>query len=404
MRAASTGGRPPPAWPNSRPGAATPRRQRRLRGASPRTGWVTLPAGPQPTIWRRVARSSCSGPAIHRRCATRWRRSMPRRRSTPPGCGVDCRRRICCSSGTTRPMRGAATRGYSGSALMTRAPWSAWREQPPSTIKATRWSWRVGRSMATRARWRRCCSCARLWLEAEQYDSARVASEAALAADSSLVASWAMRGALAWLAGDSTSRRHAVASAEQLDRRPAEFWSEIAEAAARHRRYAEAVDLARRGVALDSNSVPALTALGNNLLRTGQMAAGRAALERAFAIDPFHLWDKNTLDLLDRAGRLPDRDDRPLHPGDGPGRLGAAHHHHAAAAGGGLRLAGEPLPVSSTHADPGRAVRSSRRFLGAHDRPHRTRRAGGVVRAGARARCTRRPSAGRVQSRLDRVA
>ena len=29
------------------------------------------------------------------------------------------------------------------------------------------------------------------------------------------------------------------------------------------------------------------------------LAAGRAALEQAFAIDPFHLWDKNTLDLLD---------------------------------------------------------------------------------------------------------
>ncbi len=140
---------------------------------------------------------------------------------------------------------------------------------------------------------------ARLWLEAEQYDSARVASEAALAADSSLVASWAMRGALAWLAGDSTTWHHSIAAAERLDAHPADFWAEVAEAAARHRRYAEAVDLAGRGVALDSGSVAALTALGNNLLRTGRMAEGRAALERAFAIDPFHLWDKNTLDLLD---------------------------------------------------------------------------------------------------------
>ncbi len=108
-----------------------------------------------------------------------------------------------------------------------------------------------------------------------------------------------MRGALAWLSGDSTAWHGAVAAANRLDARPADFWAEVAEAAARHRRYAEAVELARRGVALDSGSVAALTALGNNLLRIGEIPAGRAALDRAFALDPFHLWNKNTLDLLD---------------------------------------------------------------------------------------------------------
>ncbi len=140
---------------------------------------------------------------------------------------------------------------------------------------------------------------ARLQLEAEQYDSARVAADAALAADSTAVEGWAMRGALAWLAGDSATWRAAEATAARLDRRPAGFYAEVAEAAARHRRYAEAVVLADRGVALDSNSVPALTALGNNLLRTGEMARGRATLERAFALDGYNLWNKNTLDLLD---------------------------------------------------------------------------------------------------------
>ena len=39
--------------------------------------------------------------------------------------------------------------------------------------------------------------------------------------------------------------------------------------------------------------------LGTNELRSGKIEQGRARLERAFAIDPFNVWHKNTLDLLD---------------------------------------------------------------------------------------------------------
>jgi len=39
--------------------------------------------------------------------------------------------------------------------------------------------------------------------------------------------------------------------------------------------------------------------LGMSLLRLGQMEKGRAAVERAFKGDPFNIWAKNTLDLLD---------------------------------------------------------------------------------------------------------
>ena len=140
---------------------------------------------------------------------------------------------------------------------------------------------------------------ARLHLEAEQYDSSRVAAEAALAADSSSLEAWAAVGALAWLRADSAAWHETERAVARLNPRPASFYAAVAEAAARHRRYAEAVELARIAARHDSLSVPALGALGNNLLRTGAMAEGRAMLERAFALDPFHLWHKNTLDLLD---------------------------------------------------------------------------------------------------------
>jgi tetratricopeptide (TPR) repeat protein len=138
-----------------------------------------------------------------------------------------------------------------------------------------------------------------LYLEAEQYDSSAVAVDRALALDSSRVDVWAARASLAWLADDTTQYRVAEEAASDLSRIPAEFYAKVAAAAGRHRRYSAAAEIARRGVQIDSTSVAALGELGTNLLRTGVMAEGRAALERAFALDPFHLWHKNTLDLLD---------------------------------------------------------------------------------------------------------
>lgn len=141
---------------------------------------------------------------------------------------------------------------------------------------------------------------AQLLLEAEQYDSARIVTEAALAADSSSSEAWAALGALAWMAGDSAALRRAEEAATALNPQPAGFFTQIAEAAGRQRRYAEAVELARRAVALDTTSVPALGALGTNLLRTGFIAEGKAVIDRAFARDPYHLWHKNTLDLVEQ--------------------------------------------------------------------------------------------------------
>ena len=141
---------------------------------------------------------------------------------------------------------------------------------------------------------------ARSHFDAEALDSAVLAAGRALALDSSAISAWALLGAAAWVRGDSAGLSRAAAAARRYQRRPAGFYADLAEAAARYRRYADAVRFASEGVALDSLSAPALSALGVNELRTGAMADGRAHLERAFALDPFHVWNKNTLDLLDQ--------------------------------------------------------------------------------------------------------
>jgi tetratricopeptide (TPR) repeat protein len=138
-----------------------------------------------------------------------------------------------------------------------------------------------------------------MFLDAEEYDSAGAAAARALATDSSDVAAWALLGATGWLSGDSADFSRARSAAGRVHQAPAAFYAAVAEAAARHRRYDAAVRFGREGVALDSSSSRALGVLGINELRLGAMESGRVHLERAFALDPFHIWYKNTLDLLD---------------------------------------------------------------------------------------------------------
>lgn len=141
---------------------------------------------------------------------------------------------------------------------------------------------------------------ARLHLDAEAFDSATALAERAVRADSTRLEGWSILGASAWLAGDSTGYRRALRAATALQPQPAQFFTALAESAVRQRRYAEAVRLATDAVRLDSASAHALGVLGTNQLRLGDMNGGRASVERAFALDPFNLWHKNTLDLLDK--------------------------------------------------------------------------------------------------------
>jgi len=139
----------------------------------------------------------------------------------------------------------------------------------------------------------------RLHLDAEEYDSAGAAARRALAVDSAAVSGWALLGAVAWLSGDSAGFARARDAAQRIQAKPVEFFREVAEAVARHRLYADAVRFGQEAVTLDSASPSALGGLGINELRLGRMEEGRAHLERAFARDPYNVWYKNTLDLLD---------------------------------------------------------------------------------------------------------
>ncbi|MGH7592549.1 MAG: tetratricopeptide repeat protein, partial [Gemmatimonadales bacterium] len=141
-------------------------------------------------------------------------------------------------------------------------------------------------------------------LQAEAYDSAAVAAGRALAVDSTAVPGWGILGAIAWMRGDSAGLAAARRAAERVQRHPVDFYTEIAEAAARQRRYADAVAMGRTAVLADSESARAVGVLAENQLRTGDMTNGRTNLERSFALDPYNLWHKNMLDLLDNVDQF----------------------------------------------------------------------------------------------------
>jgi tetratricopeptide (TPR) repeat protein len=109
----------------------------------------------------------------------------------------------------------------------------------------------------------------------------------------------AVQAAARLLRGDTAGFDAARARVRELNPRPAEFYADLSQAHGRNRLYREAAGWAAEGVRLDSSSARALGELGLNQLRLGQIAGARGNLERAFVRDPFNVWIKNTLDLMD---------------------------------------------------------------------------------------------------------
>ncbi|MCC7132892.1 MAG: tetratricopeptide repeat protein [Gemmatimonadales bacterium] len=143
----------------------------------------------------------------------------------------------------------------------------------------------------------------RLDLDAEAFDSAEARAARAIGLDSADLGGWAVRAAVELVRGDSAGFRATEAAVRARHRAPAAFYADLAEALGRQRQYAAAAAMARVGVAADADDPAALTALGTNELRLGAIDSGRARLERAFARDPYHVWNKNTLDLLDELAK-----------------------------------------------------------------------------------------------------
>ncbi|HVS12776.1 MAG TPA: tetratricopeptide repeat protein [Thermoanaerobaculia bacterium] len=140
---------------------------------------------------------------------------------------------------------------------------------------------------------------AQLLLELEDFERALAEASRALEVDSRSLEALSVRAAAQFLRLDRegfTATRDQVLT---LNPRFVGFYHRLSESCVQNRLYAEARDFSAQAVELDPRSWQAWGDLGLNQLRLGQIAEGRASLEKAFAGDPYNVWNKNTLDLLD---------------------------------------------------------------------------------------------------------
>jgi tetratricopeptide (TPR) repeat protein len=140
---------------------------------------------------------------------------------------------------------------------------------------------------------------AELHLDLEEYADAQREIDRALQVNPVLPEALAVRAAVRYLVGDNAGFEAAKRQALAANPKDAELFNTVSELAARVRQYREAAEFARQAVALDAKSWRGFGLLGMNELRLGQIASGKKDLETSFTGDPYNVWIKNTLDLLD---------------------------------------------------------------------------------------------------------
>jgi tetratricopeptide (TPR) repeat protein len=143
---------------------------------------------------------------------------------------------------------------------------------------------------------------ARLRFQAERFAEAREEAEKTLEVDPGSFAARTLLAAAAFLEGRDEDFERFRDGVLADNPRYAELFNDLADASVDNRLYPQARDFAAEAVRIDPKSWRGYGLLGMNQLRLGDIEAGRAALETSFAGDPYNVWTKNTLDLLDTFG------------------------------------------------------------------------------------------------------
>ncbi len=139
-------------------------------------------------------------------------------------------------------------------------------------------------------------------LEAGETEAAEVVLADLLGTNPNHRLGLAYRAAAAFLVDDEVTQSAALVQLATLDPTRGDGYRIVGEVAARHYRFSEAVDLLRKGLALEPKNGEIQSALGLNLLRLGLDDEGRSILETAFDQDRFNVELYNMLEVLDTVG------------------------------------------------------------------------------------------------------
>ena len=138
---------------------------------------------------------------------------------------------------------------------------------------------------------------AALALEANQLDDASTEIDKALKINSRSLEAHSLKAALLYLQDKDFEPE--VAATLAIGPKYGSVYNTLSHYATITRRTEQAAQFARRAIDVAPRLWDAHLNLGMALLRLGQMDTGREAVEKAFKGDPFNVWAKNTLDLLD---------------------------------------------------------------------------------------------------------
>lgn len=161
-----------------------------------------------------------------------------------------------------------------------------------------------------------------LALDEDRRDEARQSIEAVLAVNPRHFGALARKAAIAFLEDRREDFEALVAQVLAMNPRFGDVYRIAGEQAARHYRFEAAAQLARRALEIEPDNVRAQADLGLHLLRTGDEAGARRALEAAFQADPYDVVTYNLLGLLDSLEGFETIEDGPivlkLHPDEAP--------------------------------------------------------------------------------------
>ncbi|HTR78723.1 MAG TPA: tetratricopeptide repeat protein, partial [Gemmatimonadaceae bacterium] len=136
-------------------------------------------------------------------------------------------------------------------------------------------------------------------IDGEDYAAAQRDVDHALRIDPTSSDALALQGAVQYLTGNTAAYETTRQRAMALDPHDGGFYLTMAEMVSHVRLYDASVDFARQAIAADSMNWAAYGKLGMELFHTGKVAEAKQNLDRAFAGDPYNVWFKNTLDLID---------------------------------------------------------------------------------------------------------
>jgi tetratricopeptide (TPR) repeat protein len=140
---------------------------------------------------------------------------------------------------------------------------------------------------------------AELALDDRRRDDAKAAVARALAVNANSLEAHALDGAIAVLEGRAADFQAKADLALRINPGYGEYYRVAASHLSRNYRFDEALELVRRSIALGRDNTRAYADLGMVLLRLGDEAGARTALETSFKADPFDVMTFNSLSLLD---------------------------------------------------------------------------------------------------------